>query len=108
MEHQVVAFVLAGGRGTRLLPLTQERAKPAIPFGGKYLIIDFALSNLINSGIYSIYVLVQFMSQSLLRHLREGWQIGGLLNDQFIIPRTGADAVKAAGAPLRSLSERIW
>jgi glucose-1-phosphate adenylyltransferase len=69
-----------------LLPLTQERAKPAIPFGGKYLIIDFALSNLINSGIYSIYVLVQFMSQSLLRHLREVWQIGGLLNDQFIIP----------------------
>jgi glucose-1-phosphate adenylyltransferase len=86
MPHQVVAFVLAGGRGNRLFPLTQERAKPAIPFGGKYRIIDFVLSNLINSGFYSIYVLVQFKSQSLLRHLRDGWQFGGLLNDQFIIP----------------------
>lgn len=86
MQHEVVAFVLAGGRGNRLLPLTEERAKPAVPFGGKYRIIDFVLSNLINSGIYSIYVLVQFKSQSLLRHLRDGWQFGGLLNDQFIIP----------------------
>jgi glucose-1-phosphate adenylyltransferase len=86
MQRQVVAFVLAGGRGSRLLPLTRERAKPAVPFGGKYRIIDFVLSNLINSGIHSIYVLVQFMSQSLLRHLRDGWQFGGLLNDQFIIP----------------------
>ena len=86
MQRPVVSFVLAGGRGNRLFPLTQERAKPAVPFGGKYRIIDFVLSNLINSGIYSIYVLVQFMSQSLLRHLRDGWQFGGLLQDQFIIP----------------------
>lgn len=86
MEHQVVAFVLAGGRGNRLLPLTQERAKPAVPFGGKYRIIDFVLSNLINSSIYSIYVLIQYMSHSLLRHLRDGWQYGGLLRNQFIIP----------------------
>ena len=86
MQRPIVSFVLAGGRGNRLYPLTQERAKPAVPFGGKYRIIDFVLSNLINSGIYSIYVLVQFMSQSLLRHLRDGWQFGGLLQDQFIIP----------------------
>jgi glucose-1-phosphate adenylyltransferase len=86
MPHNVVTFVLAGGRGNRLFPLTQERAKPAVPFGGKYRIIDFVLSNLINSGVYSIYVLVQFKSQSLLRHLRDGWQFGGLLKDQFIIP----------------------
>ena len=86
MLHQVVTFVLPGGRGNRLLPLTQERAKPAVPFGGKYRIIDFVLSSLINSGLYSIYVLVQFKSQSLLRHLRDGWQFGGLLKDQFIIP----------------------
>lgn len=86
MPRQVVTFVLAGGRGSRLFPLTEERAKPAVPFGGKYRIIDFVLSNLINSGIYSIYVLVQFKSQSLLRHLRDGWQFGGLLKDQFIIP----------------------
>jgi len=86
MQNRVVAFVLAGGRGNRLLPLTQARAKPAVPFGGKYRIIDFALSNLINSGIYSIYVLIQYMSHSLLRHLRDGWQFGGLLKNQFIIP----------------------
>ncbi len=86
MQPQVVTFVLAGGRGNRLFPLTEERAKPAVPFGGKYRIVDFVLSNLINSGLYSIYVLVQFKSQSLLRHLRDGWQFGGLLKDQFIIP----------------------
>lgn len=86
MEHRVVAFVLAGGRGNRLYPLTKERAKPAMPFGGKYRIIDFVLSNLINSGVYSIYVMVQFKSQSLLRHLRDGWQFGALLKDHFIIP----------------------
>lgn len=83
---KVVAFVLAGGKGNRLLPLTETRAKPAVPFGGKYRIIDFALSNLINSGLCSIYVLVQYRSESLLRHLRDGWQFGGLLQDQFIIP----------------------
>jgi glucose-1-phosphate adenylyltransferase len=86
MELRVLAFVLAGGKGTRLYPLTKERAKPAVPFGGKYRIIDFVLSNLINSGIYSIYVLVQFKSQSLLQHLRDGWQFSGLLTNQFIVP----------------------
>jgi glucose-1-phosphate adenylyltransferase len=78
--------VLAGGKGTRLYPLTKERAKPAVPFGGKYRIIDFVLSNFINSGIYSIYVLTQFKSQSLLQHLSEGWQFGPLLKNQFVIP----------------------
>ncbi len=85
-QLRVLAFVLAGGKGTRLYPLTRERAKPAVPFGGKYRIIDFVLSNLINSGIYSIYVLIQFKSQSLLQHLRDGWQFSGLLTDHFIIP----------------------
>jgi glucose-1-phosphate adenylyltransferase len=82
----MIAFILSGGRGNRLYPLTKERAKPALPFGGKFRIIDFALSNLVNSGIYSIYVLTQYKSQSLLRHLRDGWQFGGLLKNQFIIP----------------------
>ncbi len=86
MQLRVLAFVLAGGKGTRLYPLTKERAKPAVPFGGKYRIVDFVLSNLINSGIYSIYVLLQFKSQSLLQHLRDGWQFGGLVKSQFIIP----------------------
>jgi glucose-1-phosphate adenylyltransferase len=86
MELRVLAIVLAGGRGTRLYPLTKERAKPAVPFGGKYRIVDFVLSNLINSGIYSIYVLIQFKSQSLLQHLRDGWQFAGPLKKEFIIP----------------------
>jgi glucose-1-phosphate adenylyltransferase len=86
MRLRVLGIVLAGGKGTRLFPLTRERAKPAVPFGGKYRIIDFVLSNLINSGINSIYVLTQFRSQSLLQHLSEGWQFGGLLKSHFIIP----------------------
>jgi glucose-1-phosphate adenylyltransferase len=81
---RVLGIVLAGGKGTRLYPLTRERAKPAVPFGGKYRIIDFVLSNFVNSGIYSIYVLTQFRSQSLLQHLSEGWQFGGMLKSNFI------------------------
>lgn len=86
MQIKILALVLAGGKGTRLHPLTVERAKPAVPFGGKYRIIDFVLSNLVNSGVYSIYVMTQFKSQSLIQHLRDGWQFGGMLNNQFIIP----------------------
>jgi len=86
MQLRLLGIVLAGGKGTRLYPLTKERAKPAVPFGGKYRIIDFVLSNFINSGIYSIYVLIQFKSQSLLQHLRDGWQFGTILQDEFIIP----------------------
>lgn len=86
MQARVLAFVLAGGKGTRLSPLTKERAKPAVPFGGRYRIVDFVLSNLINSGIYSAYVLIQFKSQSLLQHLRDGWEVSGLLRQHFIIP----------------------
>src|SRR6266508_1584482 len=86
MRARVLGIVLAGGKGTRLFPLTKERAKPAVPFGGKYRVVDFVLSNFINSGIYSIYVLTQFKSQSLLQHLSEGWQFGSLLKTQFLIP----------------------
>jgi len=86
MELRVLSFVLAGGKGTRLYPLTKERAKPAVPFGGRYRIVDFVLSNLINSGIYSVYVLIQFKSQSLLQHLRDGWEASGMLKSHFIVP----------------------
>jgi len=86
MRMRVLGIVLAGGKGTRLFPLTKERAKPAVPFGGKYRIVDFVLSNFVNSGIYSVYVLTQFRSQSLLQHLNEGWQFAGLLKSHFIIP----------------------
>jgi glucose-1-phosphate adenylyltransferase len=84
LRLRVLGIVLAGGKGTRLFPLTRERAKPAVPFGGKYRIIDFVLSNFVNSGINSIYVLTQFRSQSLLQHLSEGWQFGGMLKSHFI------------------------
>ncbi len=83
---RTLALVMAGGQGTRLHPLTRDRAKPAVPFGGKYRIIDFVLSNFINSGIYAIYVLVQWRSQSLIEHLKDGWQFGGMLPDHFVIP----------------------
>jgi len=86
MPIRVLGIALAVGKGTRLFPLTRERTEPAVPFGGKYRIIDFVLSNFINSGIYSVYVLTQFRSQSLLQHLSEGWQFGGLLKTQFMIP----------------------
>ena len=75
MMRKVLTFVLAGGKGERLLPLTQDRAKPAVPFGGIYRIIDFTLSNCINSGIRRIHVLIQYKSISLQRHLRNGWNI---------------------------------
>src|SRR3982751_5794074 len=81
MQLKIMGLILAGGKGTRLSPLTRERAKPAVPFGGKYRIIDFVLSNFVNSGIYSIYVLTQFKAQSLVEHLQEGWQVGSLLRD---------------------------
>jgi glucose-1-phosphate adenylyltransferase len=73
MNSDVVVMVLAGGKGERLMPLTRDRAKPAVPFGGIYRIIDFSLSNAINSGLRRIFVLTQYKSISLSRHLREGW-----------------------------------
>jgi len=83
---RTLALVMAGGQGTRLYPLTRDRAKPAVPFGGKYRIVDFVLSNLVNSQIYSIYLLVQWRSQSLIEHLKDGWQFGRILHDHFIVP----------------------
>jgi glucose-1-phosphate adenylyltransferase len=83
---KVLGMILAGGEGNRLYPLTQQRAKPAVPFGGKYRLIDFALSNFINSRIYSIYVLTQFKSQSLTEHLQESWRFSSILRDHFILP----------------------
>jgi glucose-1-phosphate adenylyltransferase len=77
-------MILAGGKGTRLEPLTKYRSKPSVPFGGRYRIIDFALSNFINSGIYALYVLTQFKSQSLTEHIHETWNFSSILRSQFI------------------------
>ncbi len=79
----VLSIVLAGGQGERLRPLTDDRAKPAVPFGGHYRIIDFVLSNIINSELYRVIVLTQFKSDSLLRHMKRGWYLPPLLG-QFI------------------------
>ncbi|MGH8698944.1 MAG: glucose-1-phosphate adenylyltransferase, partial [Burkholderiales bacterium] len=73
LTRSTVAMVLAGGRGTRLGPLTDWRAKPAVPFGGKFRIIDFALSNCVNSGVRRIGILTQYKAQSLIRHVQNGW-----------------------------------
>ncbi len=73
MPDSVLTVILAGGKGTRLDPLTRDRAKPAVPFGGAYRIVDFTLSNCLNSGLRRVLVLTQFKSRSLDRHIRRGW-----------------------------------
>src|SRR5258706_10618065 len=78
--RSTVAMVLAGGRGTRLKQLTEWRAKPAVAFGGKFRIVDFALSNCINSGIRRVDVCTQYKSHSLIRHIQRGW---GFLDGRF-------------------------
>ncbi|PLX43195.1 MAG: glucose-1-phosphate adenylyltransferase [Hyphomicrobiales bacterium] len=90
---RIMAFVMAGGEGKRLRPLTEDRSKPAVPFGARYRLVDFVLSNLVNSGIRAIYLLVQYRSQSLIEHVRKAWTISPLLPDQFvtIVPPQMAD-----------------
>ncbi|WP_350349890.1 glucose-1-phosphate adenylyltransferase [Agromyces sp. G08B096] len=78
--RKVFGIVLAGGEGKRLMPLTEDRAKPAVPFGGQYRLIDFALSNLVNSGLRQIVVLTQYKSHSLDRHVSQTWRLSGMLN----------------------------
>jgi glucose-1-phosphate adenylyltransferase len=79
MPKKVFGIVLAGGEGKRLMPLTEDRAKPAVPFGGQYRLVDFAISNLINSGLRQIVVLTQYKSHSLDRHVSQTWRMSGLL-----------------------------
>ena len=82
--REVLTFILAGGRGERLDPLTRDRTKPAVPFGGIYRIIDFTLSNCINSGLRCIYVLTQYKSFSLQKHLLSGWDVCSNQLGEFI------------------------
>ena len=81
---EVLTFILAGGRGERLDPLTRDRTKPAVPFGGIYRIIDFTLSNCINSGLRRVYVLTQYKSFSLQKHLLAGWDVCSNQLGEFI------------------------
>ncbi|MCC7075058.1 MAG: glucose-1-phosphate adenylyltransferase, partial [Deltaproteobacteria bacterium] len=79
-----IAMVLAGGEGKRLWPLTKERSKPAVYFGGRYRLIDFVLSNLVNSGFHQIKVITQYRATSLVRHLTRAWPLASTVIDQFI------------------------
>ena len=86
LSRSAMAYVLAGGRGTRLMELTENRAKPAVYFGGKTRIIDFALSNALNSGIRRIAVATQYKAHSLIRHLQRGWNfLQPMRNESFDI-----------------------
>src|SRR5262245_64805570 len=77
---RVLAIVLAGGEGKRLLPLTADRAKPAVPVGGRYRLIDFVLSNFVNSGFLKVKVLTQYKSDSLNAHIARGWRLPAMLD----------------------------
>ena len=81
---RILGIIMAGGKGERLYPLTKDRSKPSVPFGGKYRIVDFVLSNFVNSGIFSSYVLVQYLSQSLIEYLRTTWRSEGIVADHFL------------------------
>ena len=81
---KVLAFILAGGKGERLYPLTRDRTKPAVPFGAIYRIIDFTLSNCINSNLRKIYILSQYKSLSLNRHIQLGWNILSSTLGEFV------------------------
>ena len=82
--EKVLAIVMAGGAGERLQPLTRERSKASVPFGGKYRLIDLTLSNCINSGLRRIFILTQYMSESLNRHIQDGWSISSSGLGDFI------------------------
>lgn len=106
MEKKVLAIIMAGGAGERLHPLTLERAKPAVPFAGKYRLIDFTLSNCINSGVRQIFVLTQYRSGSLHVHVQEGWGISssGLGEYIYTVPaqqKLGADWYRGTADAVR-------
>ena len=86
MLNRTLTFILAGGMGSRLFPLTKERSKPSVPFGGKYRIIDFTLANCLHSGLRRILVLTQYKSHSLNKHLRDGWSIFNPELGEYITP----------------------
>ena len=84
--RNTAVMIMAGGRGSRLGPLTCHRSKPAVPFGGRYRIVDFVLSNFVNSGYRRIFVLTQFMATSLIKHLNRNWRLSGLGEFVEIVP----------------------
>lgn len=84
--QKTMVMIMAGGKGSRLAPLTIHRSKPSVPFGGRYRIIDFILSNFVNSGYRNIYVLTQYMASSLISHINRNWHISGLSDNIEVVP----------------------
>ena len=110
LMRNALAVLLAGGQGERLWPLTRDRAKPAVPFGGIYRIIDVTLSNCLNSDLRRVFVLTQYKALSLNRHVRRGWSLL-MGHGDFIEVLTPADARLAALVPghrRRRLPEHLF
>ncbi len=107
LPRRSIGLVLAGGRGSRLKQLTDRRAKPAVPFGGKFRIIDFALSNCINSGIRRIAVLTQYKAHSLIRHLQRGWGHLRAENNEFVDIMPASQRVDES-TWYRGTADAIW
>jgi glucose-1-phosphate adenylyltransferase len=104
--RDTLALVLAGGEGRRLHPLTRERSKPAVYFGGRYRLIDFVLSNLVNSRFQHIKVLTQYRATSLVRHLARSWSVASALLDQYIEPVPAA--MNLGPTWFRGTADAIW
>ena len=104
-KQKILSIVLAGGEGTRLMPLTRDRAKPAVPFGGVFRLIDFPLSNLVNSDYRHIIVLTQYKSHSLDRHISQMWRFSSLLGN-YVSPVPAQQRLGKhwyLGSPTRSI-----
>ena len=110
LARRTYAIVLAGGRGSRLKQLTDWRAKPAVPFGGKFRIIDFTLSNCVNSGIRRIGIATQYKSHSLIRHVQRGWSFLDGRFDEFVemLPAQQRTARATGTRAPRTPCTRTW
>ena len=106
---KLLAMILAGGEGRRLDPLTRDRAKPAVPFGGRYRIIDFVLSNFANSNILKVKVLVQYKSESLNTHVQRAWRLSAFLNEYVeIVPAQMAQMAPRIDCLIGEKSRGRW
>ena len=110
LTRNTLALILAGGRGSRLKHLTKWRSKPAVPFGGKFRIIDFPLSNCINSGIRRIGVLTQYKAHSLILHIQRGWSfLRGEFGEFVELCRPSSGSPRPPGTPVRPMRfSRTW